>query len=178
MKIFNCILGVFAIIGAVYCIFYPGLTFLNSGWIMTVLLGAWGICAIFDFATNRKKAEKSKSEAVMGVLGLIAGIAAAVVSVLAMFMPAVRLMLDITILGIFSGWLMLSGVNSIIRSFAAKKAGAKYWVITLIWGILVLISGIYGVFHLIFLAQTIGMLMGILLMLYGFRLIFSVFEKN
>lgn len=178
MKVFNCILGVFSIIGAVYCIFFPGVTFLNSGWIMAVLLGAWGICAIFDFVTNRKKAEKSKSEAVMGVLGLVSGIAAAVISVLAMFMPAIRLMLDIFILGIFSGWLIVSGISSIIRSFAGKKAGGKSWIATLIWGILVLISGIYGVFHLIFLARTLGLLMGILLMVYGVRLVCTVFEKN
>lgn len=36
----------------------------------------------------------------MGTLGLIAGIAAAVVSALAMFMPGIRVMFDILILAI------------------------------------------------------------------------------
>lgn len=113
MKAFNCIFGIFSVIGAIYCIFYPGMTFLNSGWIAAVLLGVWGICSIFDFSRNRCKGNKSKSEAVMGVLGLVAGIAAAVISVLAMFMPGIRLIFDIIMLCVFAGWLIVSGISSI-----------------------------------------------------------------
>lgn len=178
MKAFNCIFGIISIIGAVYCIFYPGITFLNSGWIVAVLLGVWGIGAIFDYAAKRNKADKSKGEAAMGALGLIGGIAAAVVSVLALFMPGIRLILDIIILCIFSGWLIISGITSAVVSFKARKSGSKRWILTLICGILVLLAGIYGIFHLLFLAQTIGILIGILLMTYGLRLILSVFEKG
>ncbi|MCD8025542.1 MAG: hypothetical protein LUF33_01040 [Clostridiales bacterium] len=45
-------------------------------------------------------------------------------------------------------------------------------------GIAVGLSGIYGIFHLIFLAESIGVIIGILLMIYGVRLIASVFEKS
>lgn len=178
MKIFNCILGVLSIIGAIYCIFYPGMSFLNSGWIAAILLGVWGICAIFDFLSKHNEKNKSKSEAVMGILGLVAGISAAMVSILAMFMPGIRLILDIIILCIFAGWLIISGISSTIESFKAKKAARKSWIVTLILGVLVLLAGIYGIFNLLFVAQTIGLLIGILLMTYGFRLILSVFENN
>lgn len=178
MKIFNCILGIFAVFASVYCIFYPGITFLNSGWIVTVLLGAWGICAIFDYATNRKDGEKSKSEAAMGTLGLIAGIAAAVFSVLALFLPGIRAMLDVIILCMFAAWLIISGISSIAISFKIKKTGSKRWILSLILGIIVLLAGIYGIFHLVFVAETIGLLIGMLLMTYGLRLVFSVFEKG
>ena len=43
MKVLNFIFGLLSVIGAFYCIFYPGLTFLNSGWIVTILLGMWGL---------------------------------------------------------------------------------------------------------------------------------------
>lgn len=178
MKVFNCILGIFAVLASIYCVFYPGITFLNSGWIVTILLGAWGICAIFDYATNHNNGEKSKGEAAMGTLGLVMGIAAAVFSVLALFFPGIRAMLDIIILCMFAGWLIISGIGSIAVSFTIKKTGSKRWILSLILGILVLIGGIYGIFHLFFVAQTIGILIGILLMTYGFRLILSVFEKN
>ena len=49
MKVFNCIFGILSIIGAIYCMFYPGLTFLNAGWIVTILLGVWGICSVIDY---------------------------------------------------------------------------------------------------------------------------------
>lgn len=178
MKVFNCIFGVLSIIASFYCIFYPGVTFLNSGWIVTVLLGVWGICTIIAFATSQGKKDGDKAEAAMGIFSLILGIAAAIISILALFMPSIRVMLDIIILCIFAGWLIISGIGSAVASFKAKKAGSKTWIITLICGILVVLAGIYGYFHLIFVAQTIGFLIGILLMVYGFRLVFSVFEKQ
>ena len=79
MKVFNCIFGILSIIGAIYCMFYPGLTFLNAGWIVTILLGVWGICSVIDYFAKRKKAKAEQSEAIMGTLGLVVGIAAAVI---------------------------------------------------------------------------------------------------
>ena len=114
----------------------------------------------------------------MGTFGLVLGIAAAVFSVLALFFPGIRAMLDIIILCMFAGWLIVSGISSIAVSFTIKKTGSKRWILSLILGILVLIGGIYGIFHMLFVAQTIGILIGILLLTYGFRLILSVFEKN
>ena len=177
MKIFNLILGILSIIGAIYSIFYPRITFLNIGWIVTVLLGVWGICSIVDYAINCGKKQNSKGEAFMGVLGLVFGIVAAVASVLAVFVPSIKVVLDIIILCIFSGWLIISGINSAVSSFKVRKSGSKSWILTLICGILVLVAGIYGYFNLIFVARTIGFIMGILLLVYGLRLVVSVFEK-
>lgn len=176
MKIFNCIIGVLSILSSVYCIFYPGITFLSSGLLVTIILGAWGIGAIINYVVN--KSEKQKSDAAMGALGLVAGIAAAVFSLIAIFTPAIRLILDIIILCIFAGWLIVDGIKSIAMSFNIKKEGSKSWILSLILGVIVLLAGIIGFFNLIFLAQTIGMLIGILLMTYGIKLILSVFEKN
>ena len=101
MKVFNCILGILTVLASIYCIFYPGLTFLNIGWIVTIILGLWGISSIVSYAASRNDGN-NKEKALMGTLGLIAGIAAAVVSVLAMFMPGIRVMFDILILAIFA----------------------------------------------------------------------------
>lgn len=176
MKIFNCIMGILSILASVYCIFYPGITFLSSGMLVTIILGVWGIGAIINYAANKN--EKQKSDVAMGTLGLVAGIVAAVFSLIAMFTPAIRLMLDIIILCIFAGWLIVSGINSIAMSMKIKETGSKRWILSLVLGIIVLLAGILGFFNLIFLAQTIGMFIGILLMTYGIRLIISVFEKN
>lgn len=178
MKIFNSIIGVLSILSGVYCIFYPGLTFINSGWIVAVLLGVWGIFSIVDYVANRKNAQKNKREAAMGAVGLVVGILAAVISILALFTPAVRAMLDITILGVFAGWLIIDGISSIISAVKAKGMGGKLWIVSLICGIVVALAGIYGIFHLLFIAQTIGLLIGILLMVYGIGLILSVFQKT
>ena len=83
MKIFNCILGIFSVFGSIYCMFFPGITFLNSGWIVTILLGVIGICCIFEYAANPEKKNGDKKLIINGIAGLIFGIAAAVVSTLA-----------------------------------------------------------------------------------------------
>ena len=53
MKVFNCILGILTVLASIYCIFYPGLTFLNVGWIVTIILGLWGISSIVSYAASR-----------------------------------------------------------------------------------------------------------------------------
>lgn len=80
-----------------------------------------GICSVIDYFAKRKKAKAEQSEAIMGTLGLVVGIAAAVISILAMFMPGIRLMFDVIILCIFSGWLVVDGISSVAMSLKVKK---------------------------------------------------------
>lgn len=176
MKVFNCILGVFSILGAVYCIFFPGMSFLHTGWILTMLLGGWGLCAIFDYAQNKK--DKSKTEIVAGVISLIVGIGAAAVSIIGIFVPAVRLMVDVIILWALIGWFLCTGVTSIIGAIAAKKMESKTWVLTLILGIITVIGAVYGLFHLIIFAKAIGYMIGAMLLFYGIRLFCTLGEEN
>ncbi|MBR3988271.1 MAG: DUF308 domain-containing protein [Clostridia bacterium] len=180
MKVFNCILGIFAIFGSIYCMFFPGATFLSSGWIVAILLGMLGVCSIFEYAANRKKAEKSNTKLVAsGVVGLVFGIIAAVLSLLALFFPQVRGILDITILLMFVLWLVYSGVAGIFGAIAQKKlTERKMWVFTLVMSILLVLTGLYAATHLLYAAFAIGFMVGIELMVYGIRLLLSVFEKE
>ncbi len=175
MKTFNCILGIFSILGALYCICYPGLTFLNSGWIVAMLLGVYGVCSIFEFFSN-SKGMKKKGMLTDGILGLILGIGAAVVSVIAMFDVRTRAWIDLIILLAFAVWMIYSGSSSIVKAFAAKKAGSKMWVLSLILGILVILTGLYCSVHPLINAFAIGYVIGTGLMIYGIRLIASVGE--
>ena len=179
MKAFNFILGVFSVFGAIYCMFFPGLTFLNTGWIVAMLLGVYGICSIFEYCTNpARKQKKSGNLITGGVLGLILGIASAVLSVLALFSAGIRASLDITILYMFAFWLVYSGFASIYASFVQKKKGGKMWIFTLLLGFVVILTGFYGALHPLFTALPIGYIIGIELMIYGVRLIISLFEKS
>lgn len=180
MKTFNCILGGFSILGAIYCMFFPGATFLSSGLIVAILLGMLGICSIFEFATNRSQsADKRKNLIAGGVFQLIFGIAAAVMMVLAMFVPAVRAILDVTILVVFVCWMVFAGVSGIFKAVALKKATqSKIWIFTLIMSILLIVTGLYGITHLAYAAFAIGYMIGIELMVYGVRLIMSAFEDK
>ena len=179
MKAFNFILGLFSVLGAIYCMFFPGVTFLNTGWIVAMLLGVYGICSIFEYCSNpERKQKKSGGLITGGVLGLILGIASAVLSVIALFSAGARAILDITILYMFAFWLVYSGFTSMYASFAQKKKGGKMWILTLLLGFVVIFTGFYGAIHPLFTAFSIGYLIGIELMIYGIRLVMSLFEKS
>ncbi len=180
MKTFNCILGGFSIAGAAYCMFFPGKTFLSSGLIVAILLGIMGVCSIFEFISNREKRnEENRKELVAnGVLELIFGIGAAVLSVLAVFFPEVRAVLDLIILIMFVFWLIYTGIFGIFGAIRAKKLGARMWVFSLVINILLVLTGLYGASHLLYAAFAIGYMIGISLLVYGIRLIMSAFEKN
>ena len=179
MKVINGIVGVLSIFGAIYCLFFPGLSFINIGWVITAVLLTFGICSIIFYFTKKKMYENLMIEGVHGAFGLVVGIAAAVVSMLAIFVPSIQAVLDLIILIIFAIWMILDGVSSIAESFAMKKAStSKSWILALVLGIIMLIFGIYGICHLIFVARFIGITMGIMLMSYGIKLIASLFEKD
>ena len=181
MKVFNFILGVFAIFGSLYCMFYPGATFLGGGWIAAFLLGVMGICSIFEYVRNRKNPDQADKKALVanGVIELVFGIGAAVLSILALFSPAVRGMLDIIILLMFVFWLIYSGITGIFGAIAVKKlTGSKVWIFSLIMSILLVLTGFYAATHLVYAAFSIGYMIGVAVMVYGVRLIASVFEKE
>lgn len=179
MKVINGIIGVLSIFGALYCLFFPGLSFINIGWVITTILGIFGICSIIFYFTKKKIYKNLMIEGIHGVFGLVVGIAAAVVSMLAIFVPGIQAVLDLIILVIFTIWMIIDGISSIAESLAMKKAStSKSWILALVLGIIMLILGIYGICNLIFAARFIGITIGIMLMSYGIKLIASLFEKD
>lgn len=179
MKVINGIIGVLSIFGALYCLFFPGLSFINIGWVITTILGIFGICSIIFYFTKKKIYKNLMIEGIHGVFGLVVGIAAAVVSMLAIFVPGIQAVLDLIILVIFTVWMIIDGISSIAESFVMKKAStSKSWILALVLGIIMLILGIYGICNLIFAIRFIGITIGIMLMSYGIKLIASLFEKD
>ena len=174
MKFFNCIMGIFSLFSAYYCFVHPGVSaVMTIGWIVTCLLGVIGICGIFEYARNKDE----KKKMINGVIGLILAICAAVLSTIAMFDVSLRATFDLIIVVMFALWMVLSGVDSTVNAFKFKKEGYKYWWLTLILGILVIIMGMYAGTHLIYATMTLGYVMGFSLTFYGVKLICSVFDK-
>ncbi len=168
-------MGIFSLFAAFYCFFKPGVsTLLTAGWIVTVLLGVIGFCGIFEYIRNKNE----KKQMINGTIGLIFAIGAAVLSTIAMFDISLRATFDLIVVVIFALWLVLSGLDSAVDSFAKKKNGNKNWWLTLILGILLILMGMYAGTHLIYATMTLGYVMGFGLTFYGIRLICSVFEKN
>ncbi len=176
MKAFNVILGIFALIASFFCFMQPVRTFLSAGWIVAILLCAFGFCALFEVFRNRKK-EGNGMSAVSAVIALIGGIAAMVASIVMILKPASSLFTDAFFLYILMFWLVFSGVTSIITAFKIMKPnGNKMWVFTMIWGILTILGGLYGFSHMLLMAFVVAEVIGVQLVIYGVRLIASLAE--
>lgn len=175
MKVFNCIMGIFSLFAAFYCFFMPGISaVMTIGWIVTVLLGVIGFCTIFEYIRNKE----NKNQMINGTVGLILAIGAAVLSTVAVFDLGLRAVFDIIIVVMFALWLVLTGVDSTVNSFSQKKAGIKLWWVSLAFGVLLILTGMYAGTHLIFATRSLGYVMGFGLTIYGIRLICSVFSKD
>lgn len=178
MKLFNAIIGVFAIFAAIYTWCYPGVSFLTYGWIVTITLCMWGVCALFEVLSKKSTDTDGKLTAGSAALALLGGIAAAVLSLLFFLRPGLSLALDVIVIWIFTFWLIVSGISSILSAVTVvKPLGGSGWILTLILGSLTLLGGLYGIFHIVVMAQTIGLLLGVMLMVYGIRLLASVLEN-
>ena len=180
MKVFNCILGVLSIFAAIYCFILPLDTFwMTTGWMVAVLLGVICICCIFEYAHGKK----NKTLMLNGPVVLIMGIGAAVLSTLAIINPTKwEILFSIVIVLLFSVWMVISGIESFTQAFALKKNNVKCWWVSLILGVFVIIGGLYSGTHILlsilFTGVFLGYILGIAMLVYGIRLICSLFEKS
>lgn len=178
MKVINGIIGAIAILSSIYLILYPGLTFVHTGWIATMVLGIFGICSIVYYSVSKKNnAQNANYGKATGITSLIVGICAAAFSVLAIFIPSFQGIIDIVILIAFALWLIIDGIIEIMKAIRLKNmTTSKKWILDLILGIFVLLFGIYGIFHLLVFMKTIGIMIGIMIMAYGIKQIAAIFE--
>lgn len=177
MKLFNCILGVFVLFASVYCIFYPGMTFLNLGWVVAILLTCWGACALFESLVSRGEKKYGKRTLVKGIIALLLGITAFAGAILADVNVALTASVKIVLTYVFLFWLVVSGGINVGNAINSEdKKTSRRWIFRLILGAVSILVGIYGVCHALFAAATLSVAMGIVLAVYGIRLLVSVFE--
>ena len=180
MKVFNFILGVFSIFGALYCIFWPDESFLNAGWIVAMLLALLGLCTILSYFFDRKEGISSeKNFRVDGFVGLIFGCVILAISILALFVDVISGLLLVIVLGVFTVWLLIKGITKLVKTIQKKKSTEpKGWGLMLALSIAEILIGLLGILGYFFYSKELSSLyIGIMLIVFGICLIFSVFEK-
>ena len=145
--------------GGIACLFSPGMTFLNTGYVIAILLLIYGIVGIINVIKKRAHPVQ-----------LVVDILAIIVGVMAIFRPMNTLVIDAILAYLVSAWFVIQGGISIFVSIRAK-AYRKNWYWGLILGIIGLIVGIYSFFHPMVSAITIGILIGIYLIQAGLNMI-------
>ena len=159
MTVLSIILGVLLIFGGISCLFTPLATFLSTGYFLAILLLVYGIMGLVK--AFRKRA--AVLEGVVSVLAILVGL-------FAIFRPGSQEVFDAVLLVLLACWFLIQGVVSVVISIRTRPVN-RYWVLTLIAGILGIVLGLYSFAHPMAAALTAGYLIGFYFLQAGFDLI-------
>ena len=173
-KVFMIILGILVFIGGIYCIATPGMTYLSLVWFIGIMMFVFAIQAMITYGERKRLGLANAWNLISAILACICGLAI-IVSFHAELVAAEML------LYILFGWLIVVGIISVIGAFGLKKLPepaekvvefitGKWWV-HLLLGILLIIAGIFGFVHPLMGAISVGMLVGIEIMISGFNMV-------
>lgn len=163
-RILGIILGVLMCIGGFYCLMDPSIPFSSISVIFAIVLIE---NAIGRFIIWIKIKQLGGSRAILlinAILSLVCGI-----SLLTNVFT--KLFLDTFLLTAISVYMLVEGVFGIIASFKLIKVSGGNFVLTLIFGILLVLCGIFSLVNPAILALSIGINMAINIIVTGASLI-------
>lgn len=136
---------VFLLLGIIL-VNHPEDTIKVVSYILGGLLIAFGIIRLFTYFSSRDKFQYYDFNLMLGSLSFLVGL------VIIVFGSSIA-----SIFGIILGlWIVLSSINRINLSFKLKDSGIKYWYISLVISLLILICGLYVVFSPELILVTLG----------------------
>ena len=175
-KILSVLFGIMIIVDGVICLALPGLTFLTLGYMIGVGMLLDGIGRIVNWYQMERGTEQSGWVLVSAIISLTLGI-------ILMGSDAMQLTMDAFIVYMAIAWLITLGILRIahalrirkmrnnIRDFQPDTPFGRNWWIALIFGILLIVFGIIGLFAPATIIETIGTLIGIAIIISGANLI-------
>ena len=174
MKAFNIILGIYALFNSLYCIFWPEESVLGLGWTVAGLLALWGIASTAEYFISHKANKGLKAN---GSIGLILGIAAMAVSVIAMTSDILATVFTIIVIVCLALGIIVMGISELVDSAKVKKEGKKIGG-TIAAGIFHLLAGIFGLLSIVFMSESAPLAIGIMLLVIALAEFSSVFGSS
>ncbi len=175
MKILYFIFGILSFVVGIVCLVNPFNSMMLLGLLVAVFLLLVGLFFIMIYFMARNSQHISPTKPAIGVAGLLFGIALVVLSVLSLAVSRMQDFMDMVILIIFAVWMIINGILSVFTAFQIRKQDEKGWGITCLIGVIVTAAGLYGLIHMVIFQESLGIVLGILLLLYGVSLICSAF---
>ena len=152
----NIVMGILLVAIGVLGIIFAGVIFSALSniitWVVAVILGISAIVNIIIFVRDRKN-----------WIQLVIGILAIATAVILIIKPDLMVWIISIFLGLF---LLVDGGYKVKEAFAANKAKAKFWYISLISGIVGIILGILAVAYPIRFGTEIGKIFVILVSVF------------
>lgn len=166
MFVFLLIFGILMVIGGIGCIAMPVATFTTLGWMVGASILIVGISGIFRFAAAHDN--RSKWDLLGGILEVLFG-------GLLIVNNAAQFIASIWIAYIAAAFVLVYGVTKIISAVRMKKINKEMpdkqrsaaWLAVMISGVLISLIGIVCIFQPMIAAISIGLLMGIYVLISG-----------
>ncbi len=175
MRAFYVMFGILSFIVGILCLINPFSSFLAIGIIVAVFLLLVGIYFIMSFFMNRSNPVYAMNKPAIGVAGLLLGIAMVVIAILSLAVPNIEDALDMVILILFAVWMIFNGIMAIFNGVTLGRQSQPGGPIMIVVGVIITAAGAYGLVHMVLFSETLGLMLGILLLIYGMDLIFSAF---
>ncbi len=176
LKVLAIILGVIMIAGGIYCLALPEITYFVLGYVLGVLMIMEGIERLVIWFKRDRGTDQSVWTMLSAIFSLIMGIVLVGSDILKLIVADFVLYMGIA-------WVICLGIIRIMHAFQIRKLhkaavaaggdteiGGSWWV-ALILGILLLICGIIAFFTPSIAAITLGIMIGVMLIISGMNMI-------
>ena len=169
-KMLSVLFGIMIIVDGVICLALPSLTFLTLGYMIGVGMLLDGIGRIINWYKMDRGTEQSGWVLTSAIISLTLG-------AILMGSDAMQLAMDAFIVYMAIAWLIVMGILRIrrirnnIRDFQFDTSFGRNWWIALIFGVLLIVFGIIGMFSPATIIETIGTLIGVSIIIAGANLI-------
>ena len=173
-KVLMIVLGVLVVIGGCYCVATPGITYLAMVWVIGFMMFFHAIEDLVTYGDRKKAGLADGWNLASAILSCICGLAIIISGV-------AELVTSVVLLYFLFGWMIASGIISIIGAFRLKRlrehggaaleraVGKWGWYLAL--GILMIFAGCFGFAHPLISAISIGLIVGIDIIVTGIQII-------
>lgn len=158
MKVLTFILGILLAILGVICLLNPGTAFLETGYLIAIMLFVYGVFGVISVIARRARPAF-----------LWASIPALIIGIFSLFVPGDRMTIHVILIYLLAFWFIVQGISSMYLS-VRSRAFNNMWVLGLIVGIISVFLGTYTALHPLLGVFTIGLLIGIFLIEAGIDL--------
>ena len=169
LRILRAIGGILLIIVGIAALACPKELFIAMSWMWAFMMVGGGIVSIIVWFKVPRETPGRGFLLAGGIIEILLG--------LVMIGNGV-VFTTIVALNVLQIWVIFSGITSIVSCFEEKRAGFKFWWLTLILGILMLIIGMSGFTSAVFNTTMLSMLVGLGLILSGGTFFLSAFGNK
>ena len=169
-KVLYVIFGILIIIGGIYCVFNPGLTYSTIGYVVGLSMVCDAIVRFVDWSQMRKVGAADGWMLAGAILSIVFGF-------YILNNAALQLGIDAFLAYFIAAWLFIQGIITMVRAGKLHKVNRAFkvvgnrWYLPMLWGLLMSLFGILCMFKPLIMVSTVGVFIGLGIISVGANMI-------